>query len=224
MTRPTSEGPIIAPAVLAETPQDYQHDLDIATSLSDRVQIDLVDGRFASHATINLAQSYWPPHVSADLHLMYDDPYAHLETLIAMHPSLVIVHAEAADLNSDRRHDMAKQLHAVGIKFGMAILPDTSVHSIQACMEYLDHILVFTGELGHYGGAIRLDCLDKIAEVKRHVPSMEVGVDGGVNDETAGRVVAAGADVLNVGGYLQRASRPQDAYATLKAVVTSNQT
>lgn len=211
--------PVIAPAVLAETTEDYRRDLQLATSLSGRIQIDLVDGEFADNRTINLAQVYWPKTVAADLHLMYNDPAAHRETLIAMAPSLVIVHAEASELADETLGDLCQNLQAVGISFGVALLPDTDVETVAGLLPMIDHLLVFTGELGHYGGSLRYDCLDKLASAKRHNPRLELGVDGGITDETIADVVRAGAEVLNVGGFLQKASDPKAAYAKLETVI-----
>lgn len=206
----------IVPAVLAETPMQYTHDLELATSLSDRVQIDLADGMFAGNVTVSLAQAYWPDHVSADLHLMYDNPFEHIPTIIAQKPNLVIIHREALRLTTGKVMDMTRELSAAGIKTGMAILRPTTVDSIRDYLDALDHVMVFTGELGHYGGEFDMTSLVKIAEIKATHPDLEIGVDGGVNDENAREIAAAGADVLNVGSYLQKAADPQAAYAKLK--------
>lgn len=210
----------IAPAVLAATPLQYEHDMGVAASVSDRVQIDLVDGEFAENTTVSMAQVYWPETVRADMHLMYQDPYEHVPTITSLTPHLVIVHAEARDLDDKHITDMRDELKEAGVKFGLAILPETSVEDIKNHLDTIDHVLVFTGELGHYGGRLRFDCLDKIARIKAINPGMEVGVDGGVNEETIGPVLEAGADVLNVGGYIQNATHPQDAYATLESIVS----
>lgn len=209
----------IAPAVLAETPEDYRHDLELAVSLSDRIQVDLADGKFASNLTINLPQVYWPSDVRADIHIMYENPLEHLPTLIAMSPHLVIFHAESEGVDYSSLVSAAKELGGAGIKTGLALLPDTDTDSVSDSLEILDHVLIFTGELGHYGGEMRPDCLGKIAEAKHINPSLEAGVDGGINDSNAAQVVAAGADVLNVGGFLQNADDPGDAYAKLENVI-----
>lgn len=205
----------IAPAVLAENPQDYAHDLAIATSLSSRIQIDLVDGEFAQHRTINLIQAYWPEAVRADLHLMYNDPFAHIETIISLTPHLVIVHAEAREMSEAHMHNLKSELEPLGIKLGIALLKPSAVPLIDPFISYIDHVLVFTGELGHYGGELDEGSLDKIAAVKSIDADIEVGVDGGINDQTIQKVIRAGADVCNVGSFLQKAEDPQTAYDKL---------
>ncbi len=209
----------IAPAVLAESPQQYRHDLEIATSVSDRVQIDLVDGSFASNTTINLVQAYWPDAVRADLHLMYNDPYEHVSTIIAQNPHLAIIHIEAKNMDEESIAGMRTDIQSMGVGFGIAVLPDTPVEAIAPHISDIDHVLVFTGELGHYGGQLRFDCLEKISQIKHLNGRIEVGVDGGITDETAETVVKAGADVLNVGGFIQNATHPKDAYATLEKII-----
>lgn len=210
----------IVPAVLADTPQAYKKDLDLATSLSDRVQIDLADGKFADNLTVSLAQVYWPELVKADLHLMYDDPAAHTPSIISLKPNLAIIHAEAAQMTNEKVEAMLSDLSSVGIKTGLALLGPTSVESIRELLGLVDHVMVFTGELGHYGGQFDTSSLAKIGQIKSINPGLEVGVDGGITPENAAEVVAAGADVLNVGSYLQQADDPEAAYDRLKSVIS----
>ncbi|MEX0748717.1 MAG: hypothetical protein WD467_03630 [Candidatus Saccharimonadales bacterium] len=209
----------IATAVLAETPEAFAHDLALAAALGDRIQFDIADGEFAPNKTLNLVQLYWPDSIRADLHLMVTEPLSQLETVIALNPHLVIFHAETLTLDAPELRAASEQLHVLGIKVGLALLPTTTVVSVAASLSLFDHVLVFTGELGHYGGTLNADCLPKIGEIKQIDSQLEVGVDGGINPDTAPAVVAAGADVLNVGGYLQGADNPEAAYATLKAAL-----
>lgn len=48
--------------------------------------------------------------------------------------------------------------------------------------------------------------------------NIEIGWDGGINEENVGKIVSAGVSVLNVGGYIQRAKNPAGAYATLRTM------
>lgn len=210
----------IAPAVLAATPAQYEHDLQVATSVSSHIQIDVADGQFAPNRTVNLEQTYWPEQVRADIHVMYNDPASHLETLVALGPHLAIIHFESEGLSEEQLRDMSTQLRAVGVQFGLALLPPTPVEAVHGLMSEIDHALIFTGELGHYGGEMQAQCLNKIGQLKQLQPDMEVGVDGGIDDTNVAAVVRSGADVLNVGSYIQRASRPQEAYATLQNIIS----
>ncbi|MEX0934328.1 MAG: hypothetical protein WDZ42_00845 [Candidatus Saccharimonadales bacterium] len=211
----------IVPAVLADNAGEYNKYLDIATSLSSRIQIDLADDDFAPGKTVNLAQTHWPDDIMADIHLMYQHPIEHIPTVIAKFPHLLIIHWEAAGLDQDSLISMADQLRSLDIKFGLALLPQTQVSEVVKVLEYLDHLLIFTGDLGHYGGEMQESCLAKIGEVKSIDSDIEVGVDGGINDTNVVKVVTSGADVLNVGSFLQKTDDPQKAYDKLKETIAS---
>ena len=208
----------IAPAILSATPDEYRLDLERALRLGSRIQIDIEDGQFAPNKTVQLPQLYWPETAVVDLHLMMHRVANDLEQLISMKPNLVIIHAEGEDSQRMSKLDFLRQLKAVGIKTGVAILQPTSVGEVSDMLSSLDHVLVFTGSLGSMGGTMDETALAKIAEIKSQYPNVEVGVDGGITDKNARRVVEAGADLLNVGGYLKNATDPQAAYATLEEI------
>jgi pentose-5-phosphate-3-epimerase len=85
-------------------------------------------------------------------------------------------------------------------------------------MHSFDQVLIFSGHLGYHGGEADLGLLDKVAKVRAHHPEAEIAWDGGINDQNAAKLVAGGVNVLNVGGYIQNSSTPQEAYATLEAI------
>lgn len=177
-----------------------------------RLQLDLADGAFAPVKTVGLGQLSWPKGVQVDIHLMYKNPVAELRQLLALKPHMVIVHAEA----SGNFVDFSRVLHKFGIKVGVALLPKTPVKTVQPAMDHIDHILIFSGDLGHFGGTADLGLLVKAQTAKALKPTIEVGWDGGVNEHNAQFLVAGGVDVLNVGGFIQKASNPAAAYAKLK--------
>ncbi len=204
---------IICPTILAKDAHDYRRQLARVQTFARRLQIDLTDGVFAPVKTVGLSAIRWPAHARADLHLMYRNPLESLKAVVALKPHLVIVHAEA-------RGDfieLARALHGHRIKVGLALLPETTVESIQPALEHIDHLLIFSGDLGHFGGTADLGLLAKVQAAKHRKPSLEIGWDGGINDKNVHLLAAGGVDVLNVGGFIQRASNPVAAYATLKA-------
>ena len=79
--------------------------------------------------------------------------------------------------------------------------------------------MIFSGELGTFGGHADMDLTSKIDQIRSINPKIEIGWDGGVNEHNAGQLAQAGVDVLNVGGFLQRAEHPDSAYARLESLV-----
>lgn len=205
---------IICPTILAENPHTYREQLERISGFAGRIQIDLADGEFAPNTTITPVQAYWPNSISADIHLMFKRPVEQIETLISLKPNIVILHAESeGDIKS-----LMLQLKAVEIQVGIALLKDTRAEDKKTLIDLADHVLIFSGSLGHFGGEADYGLFEKIKAVKKINPDAEIGWDGGVNDKNVADLVAAGVDVLNVGGFIQKATQPQSAYAILESI------
>jgi ribulose-phosphate 3-epimerase len=206
----------ICPTILAGTSQEYQHQIDRVTSFAGRLHIDLADGMFAPVKTISLEQVWWPGNVRADLHLMYQKPFEHYKTYIDLGPQMVIVHAESAG----HFVPFAELMHHHGIEVGVALKPKSPVELIRPALDWIDYVLIFSGKLGHFGGQINLDLLSKAKALRQLKPQLEIGWDGGIDDQNAKTLVLGGIDVLNVGSYLNHAADPLAAYSMLTRAVS----
>lgn len=209
----------ICPTVTASEPHAYREQMERIAPFALRVHIDLADHVFASNKLIDINQVWWPGGMRADLHVMYKRPFEHTEMFLTLAPQLVIVHAEAeGDFVS-----FAKKLHHHGIEAGVALLPQTPPQVLEPAIDEIDHVLIFSGNLGYQGGSqANLALLKKVAILRTMKPQLEIGWDGGVNDQNAKQLADGGIDVLNIGGYIQKAENPQTSYAKLKQTVTGN--
>lgn len=210
---------VICPTVTPTTadPHVYREQIERVARLSDRVQIDLMDGDFAPNKNTNPIQVWWPENVHPDIHLMYRRPVEQIETLVSLRPAMVIIHAEAeGDLAG-----MIKHLQKLGIKAGVALLKKTQPNEAAELIAIADHVLIFSGELGFFGGQVDLAMLEKVASIKAINPTIEIGWDGGANESNVASLAQGGIDVINVGGAIQRATNPQTAYDTLVAKLSS---
>ncbi|MDB5164921.1 MAG: rpe [Candidatus Saccharibacteria bacterium] len=201
----------ICPTITAYEPHEYRAQMERIEPFATRVHIDLMDGEFAPTKSPPLEAIWWPHELTADIHLMYQRPMDYLEQLIRLKPNLVIIHNEA----EVHHMDFAAKLHAAGIKTGLAILRDTPIEYAYQIMHSFDHVLVFSGNLGHHGGEADLGLLDKVRKIREHHPDAEIGWDGGINDQNAKQLVEGGVDVLNVGGFIQKADDPLMRYRLL---------
>jgi len=208
----------ICPTVTTDDPAVYKKQIERTVSYAHRIHIDLSDGLFTPNKLMEIEDVWWPGGVRADLHVMYQRPFDHLEALVALRPQLIIVHAEA---EGDFMH-FAAECHRYGIEVGVALLPETPVEAIAPAFDVIDHVLIFSGKLGHFGGHADLDLLEKAKQLKGAKPRLELGWDGGVNEQNAPVLADGGIDVLNAGGYLHGAKQPEDAYATLVTAVGNN--
>jgi len=168
----------------------------------DRVQIDVMDGRFVPNITFGpLAVKALRPltRLVLETHLMVEPPEDFIEAFARAGADTIIVHQEA----TPHLHRAIQHIHALGKKAGVAINPATPALLISEILGNVELVLVMTVNPGFGGQEFIPETLGKIRQVRNAIRQRglrcEVEVDGGINDETAPRVVEAGADVLVAG-------------------------
>lgn len=206
---------IICPTVTAESVDEYIDQMDLVSSFAPRIHVDLGDGVFTTKL-VDIETVAWPQSVVADVHLMYDEPLNVLDQLIARRPSLVILHAES----QGELKVAIDKLHTNGIRAGVALLQKTSVKTIAAVLPDLDHVMIFSGSLGSFGGKVDPSLFQKIVDVRGVKPEIEIGWDGGAGLENVSMLADSGVDVINVGGGIHRANHPRNAYRAMSRLVS----
>lgn len=168
----------------------------------DRIQIDVMDGRFVPNITFGaLAVEALRPltHLTLEAHLMVEPPEDFIEKFARAGADTIIVHQEA----TPHLHRAIQQIHSLGKKAGVAINPATPAVLISEILNKVQLVLVMTVNPGFGGQEFIPETLGKIRQVRNAIEQRnlhcEVEVDGGINTETAPRVVEAGADVLVAG-------------------------
>lgn len=202
----------ICPTILAEDPDSFRMQMKRVLPFAKRLHIDVMDGAFAAPRSLALDQIYWPANIPVDLHVMYQKPMVHAGAFVTLAPRMVILHAEA----DGNFAPFAEYMHRHGIEVGVALLPQTPVDTIAPVIDMIDHVLIFSGHLGHFGGSADTRLLVKARQLRELKPSVEIGWDGGINATNAAELAMGGVDVLNVGGFIQHAVSPAQAYATLQ--------
>jgi ribulose-phosphate 3-epimerase len=92
------------------------------------------------------------------------------------------------------------------------MLKTTVPKTIAPLIAAVDHVLIFSGNLGHYGGSASMMQLEKVRLVQQINPNVEIGWDGGASIENAYTLSQGGVGVINVGGAIATATDPQDVY------------
>jgi ribulose-phosphate 3-epimerase len=203
----------ICPTITAVSKEEYLAQLKNLTKFAPRIHIDISDGTLAPRELLGIGAMRWPRKTIADIHVMSRHPHAELAIAKELKPHLVIIHAEAqTDLKA-----AALELHQKGVKAGLALLPETEVQPFSdLIVNYFDHVLIFSGNLGYQGGSTAdLRLTSKARMLKYLNPAIEIGWDGGIDDQNIKLIVKAGISVLNVGGYISRAKSAKAAYAKL---------
>lgn len=203
----------VVPTIMAETLDDFKAAVERITPFARRVHIDLSDGEFAPTFLLGEGQLWWPQGWEVDIHAMVTRPATHIEQLLVLKPAMVLLHAESeGDLLQ-----YVKQLKEAGIKAGLALLKPTVPSTMADVIKEVDHVMIFSGELGNFGGTASMMQLEKVRLVKAINPKAEIGWDGGVSVENAYTLSQGGVDVLNVGGAIALADNPAEAYQAIVA-------
>lgn len=204
----------ICPTVTAYSLDEYKKQINFVCSLAPRIHIDYMDGMFAPTVSQTIHESWWPKQTKVDMHIMYKYPMKVIDDVLDHHPSLVIVHAEADHVSS-----FVHDLHEHRIKVGIALLPQTPVEIMNHYIRVVDHVLIFSGNLGHHGGQADLTLLDKVRAIKKMRPDIEIGWDGGINQNNIVTLKDAGVGVFNVGSTIHDSKNPEYTYHQLKELV-----
>lgn len=193
----------IAPSILsADFTRLGEQVLEVQAAGVDRIQIDVMDGRFVPNITFGtqaVASLRSLTHLTLEVHLMVEPPEDFIAPFAEAGADTIIVHQEA----TPHLHRAIQHIHSLGKKAGVAINPSTPALLLSEVIGSLDLVLVMTVNPGFGGQEFIMETLPKIREIRRQIEEKglkcEVEVDGGINTETAPLVVKAGADVLVAG-------------------------
>ena len=212
---------VIVPAILPTSREDLEGKLALLEGLVDTVQIDIVDGKFATPATwpyVNQSADFdsWIkqgdalPYLGSfryEMDLMVQNVEEVTGLWIAAGAQRIVVHAESTERLPDIIHDLeVKYGHAKDfvpglLSFGLSIGNETDPYMGDA--DFVQFMGIAT--IGRQGQPFDARVLEKVRAFRRKYPEMTIQVDGAVSLETAPRLLAAGVDRLVVGSDLWRA-------------------
>jgi ribulose-phosphate 3-epimerase len=181
---------------------------------ADLLHVDAMDAHFVPVLSIGpvVVQSLRKvTDLPLHCHLMVSRPEVLLPDFADAGADIVTVHMEAVDEPAK----IVAQAVSLGMKAGLGVNPDTPVETVFPHLEELDRVLVMSVQPGWAGQAFLDGTLPKIesvrTEIERRGLAVEVEVDGGINEATGSRCVAAGATVLAAASSIFKASDPADA-------------
>lgn len=166
---------------------------------ADWLHWDCMDGHFTVPLTHGpLVLQALRPHTSLffDAHLMITQPEKQIPAFVDAGADVIAIHYEAI-------HEPAALLEDIrlrGCKACLAVNPSTPIAKIEPLLSYCDVIMLMGVEPG-YAGQTYMEVTDQRIQAMREAIERAglqtlIEVDGGVNVQTARRVIAAGADVL----------------------------
>lgn len=202
---------VIVPTITTQDQAFSNESLTKFVQFSKRVQIDVSDGSLAPTTLVPISSITAPDGAIIDLHVMSARPSEHLSAILALKPSLCILHAEA----DDDLPGIFAQLKEAGIKTGVAMIKTTFPGKAKELIGMVDHAMIFSGDLGSQGGTVDMLQTEKVPLIRSIKPEIEIGWDGGANLSNVRALAHAGIDVINVGSAITQAADPAAMYQSL---------
>ena len=172
----------------------------IEDSGSKYVHVDVMDGCFVPNISfgmpiISAVRSY--TDLVVDVHAMIVDPDKYIEDFIKCGADIVTFHLEALD--KERTLMAIDLIHSKGKKVGISIKPKTKAEEIVPYLDLIDMVLVMTVEPGFGGQSFMHETMDKVRYIRNINKTIDIQVDGGINNDTLRIAKDAGANIFVLG-------------------------
>lgn len=204
----------IIPAIIAESQEELLEKVKLVKARAKLIQLDIMDGIFVQNKSLDFDFKLPRTNCKFEAHLMIKNPDKWIKDNWQKVDTILIPIESCKNL-----WQVVGFLKARKKRVGFALNPETPLRKIKDYLDNIDQVLVMTVSPGFYGAKFLPETLEKVRQLRKLKPNLDIEVDGGINPETIKIASDAGANLFVSGSYIFNSQNSKEAIETLLRMV-----